>query len=56
MNPADAETPCPACGTPVPVPPDAVLGEAVWCPSCGVELEVVSTRPLQLLPYEEEEK
>jgi lysine biosynthesis protein LysW len=40
----------------VAIPPDAVLGEALWCGACGVELEVISTRPPRLLPYEEEEK
>jgi lysine biosynthesis protein LysW len=54
--PTDATAPCAACGSPVPVPPSAVLGEAVWCSHCGAELEVVSTNPVTLLLYEEEEK
>jgi lysine biosynthesis protein LysW len=56
VNPPDNQAPCPACGELVDVPEAAVLGEAVWCPACGAELEVVSTQPASLLLYEEEEK
>lgn len=47
---------CPACGQPVPLPQDPVLGEVVWCDHCGAELELVSTEPLRLDLFEEEEK
>ena len=47
---------CPACGEAAAVAADAVLGEIVWCNRCGVELEVVSTDPLRVDVFEEEEK
>jgi len=33
-----------------------VLGEVLWCASCGAELEVVSVEPLAVSLFEEEEK
>ncbi len=47
---------CPACGEDMGLPDDLVLGEVVWCYSCGVELEVVSLEPLHVALFEEEEK
>ena len=47
---------CPACGEPLNLDPEVVLGEVVWCDHCGVELEVISTEPVQLELFEEEEK
>jgi lysine biosynthesis protein LysW len=38
------------------LPEDVVLGEVVWCFSCGIELEVVSLEPLRVVLFEEEEK
>ncbi len=31
---------CPDCEAAVPVPEDAVQGEVVTCPDCGLDLEV----------------
>jgi len=47
---------CPACGEAVTVADDVFVGEAVWCSGCGVELEVITTSPLVLHLYQEEEK
>jgi len=47
---------CPACGARATLPEDVVLGEIVWCDDCGAELEVVSTEPVRLELFEEEEK
>ncbi len=49
-------TPCPECGGPVEVPADALPGELLVCDACGVELELVSTDPVALAVFEEEEK
>ena len=42
--------PCIECSTEVQIPDDAVAGEIIDCPSCGVELEVVNpeTRELRI--------
>ncbi|MCB0217165.1 MAG: lysine biosynthesis protein LysW [Caldilineae bacterium] len=56
-NPSDAARDvCPACGQPIPLPADPVLGEVLWCDHCGAELELVSTEPIRLDLFEEEEK
>ena len=47
---------CPACGYKQTLAPDVVLGEVVWCDSCGAELEVVSLEPLRVDLFEDEEK
>jgi alpha-aminoadipate carrier protein LysW len=47
---------CPACGDDMGLPDDIVLGEVVWCFSCGIELEVVSLEPVRIELFEEEEK
>ena len=47
---------CPVCGTSAQLPPDAQLGEVIYCVYCGVELEIVSIDPVWLELYEEEEK
>lgn len=48
---------CPECGATVRVGADAMVGEIVQCPDCGVELEVKETAPLALAlaPAEEED-
>ncbi len=48
---------CPECEALVDVDEDEVEeGEIVSCPECGVDLEVVSTNPLELNLLEEEEE
>ncbi len=48
---------CPECEALVDVDEDEVEeGEVVSCPECGVELEVVSTNPLELNLLEDEEE
>lgn len=37
---------CPVCEADVKVATDAMEGELLTCPDCGVELEVVSLEPL----------
>jgi alpha-aminoadipate carrier protein LysW len=41
-------TECLDCGAPVTIAADAMLGEILTCPDCGVELEVVELDPLIL--------
>ena len=38
-----SEEKCPDCEALVPVPDDAVDGEIVSCPDCGLDLEVHTT-------------
>jgi len=47
---------CPECDAEIELK-DALEGEIVDCPDCGVELEVVSIAPLtfELAPEEEED-
>jgi alpha-aminoadipate/glutamate carrier protein LysW len=46
---------CPECEAMVDVDEDEVEeGEVVSCPECGVELEVISTNPLELNLLDEE--
>jgi alpha-aminoadipate carrier protein LysW len=55
----DTNTPaevCPACGARLETASDLELGEILWCEHCGAELEVVSTDPLRIDLFEEEEK
>lgn len=42
------ETTCLECGATVPLGESPVVGEVVPCPECGVELEVVSVKPLKV--------
>jgi len=49
-------TVCPACGAPIGLPEDPILGEVMWCDACGAELEVMSLQPLRVELFEEEEK
>jgi len=45
---------CPECDNPIDVDVDEVEeGETVQCDECGVELEIVSVEPLELVPIEE---
>ena len=48
---------CPVCGADVELNDDAVQGELITCPECGVELEIVSLDPAELAeaPQEEED-
>ncbi len=48
---------CPVCGADVELSDDAVVGELITCPECGVELEVVSVNPPEVAeaPQEEED-
>ena len=39
---------CVECGSFVPVPEDVMANEILFCPDCGVELEVISIEPLTL--------
>ena len=54
MNPQGE---CPECEAMVPLPGDAMAGEIVQCPDCGVELELLELKPptLGLAPEEEED-
>ena len=38
-----SEEKCPDCEAAIPVPDDAVEGEIVTCPDCGLDLEVHAT-------------
>lgn len=40
-----SEEKCPDCEAAIPVPEDAVEGEIVTCPDCGLDLEVQTTGP-----------
>jgi alpha-aminoadipate carrier protein LysW len=45
---------CPECDNPIDVDVDEVEeGETVQCDECGVDLEIVSVDPLELVPLEE---
>jgi alpha-aminoadipate/glutamate carrier protein LysW len=48
---------CPECAADVSLCDDAVVGEIVQCPDCGVELEVTNLDPVEvaLAPEEEED-
>ena len=49
-------TSCPVCDGTFYVDEEEVEeGDLISCEECGVELEVVSTNPLELEPVEEEE-
>ena len=47
---------CPECGSDVTAPNDVEAGEILACENCGVELDVVSTSPFQVMVFEEDEK
>lgn len=44
---------CPECDNPIDLEEEVDEGETVQCEECGVELEVVSTDPIELAPVEE---
>jgi len=45
---------CPECDNPIDVDVDEVEeGETVQCDECGLDLEIVSVEPLELVPIEE---
>jgi alpha-aminoadipate carrier protein LysW len=52
-----SEAECVVCGAGIELNDGVVRGELVECPECGTELEVVSTKPLELVeaPTEEED-
>ena len=39
---------CTECDAGIELTNEAILGEITQCPECGVELEIISTEPLQL--------
>ncbi|MWG34337.1 lysine biosynthesis protein LysW [Halomarina oriensis] len=41
-------TTCPECGADVVLPDDVETGEILDCGTCGAELEVLSTDPVEL--------
>jgi alpha-aminoadipate carrier protein LysW len=44
---------CPECDSPILIDPDEVEeGETLQCDECGMELEVVSTDPLEIAPVD----
>ena len=46
---------CPECDSPLDIDADDVdEGEILQCDECGVDLEVVSSDPLQLAPVDTE--
>ena len=47
---------CQECGLELKVPTDVEEGELIECANCAVEFEVVSLDPLELVPFEEDEK
>ncbi len=47
---------CPECGHEFSVPEKGEEGEIFECGNCGVEIEIVSLRPLEVKIFEEEEK
>jgi alpha-aminoadipate carrier protein LysW len=44
---------CPECDNPIDLDDELDAGETIQCEECGMELEVVSTDPLELAPLEE---
>ena len=50
-------TECPVCGADITLFEDTVEGELIVCPECGVELEVLSLEPPEVIeaPQEEED-
>ena len=47
---------CPECGCSVDVEESVLQGEIIECPDCAVELEVMSTDPLQVQVAPEEDE
>ena len=48
---------CPECAAEIELPEDVMKNEILDCPTCGIELEVISVNPPQvdLAPEEEED-
>lgn len=44
---------CPECDNPIDIAEEVDEGETIQCEECGLELEVVSTDPLELAPVED---
>lgn len=48
---------CPECEADLDLDPeDLEEGDAISCPECGTDFEVVTTEPLELAPVEEDEE
>ena len=47
---------CPECGEDVVFPDDVEAGEIIECENCGVELDVTSVDPPEVMVFEEDEK
>ena len=48
---------CPECVADLDLDPeDLEEGDAISCPECGTDFEVVTTEPLELAPVEEDEE
>lgn len=44
----DTNATCPVCDDDVSVPADVEVGEIIDCATCGAELEVIGTGPVDL--------
>ena len=48
---------CPECEADLDLDPeDLEEGDAISCPECGTDFEVVTTEPLELAPVEEDDE
>ncbi len=47
---------CIECNAQIDITEDLECGEIIECDNCGVELEIISTKPLKFKFFEEEEK
>lgn len=47
---------CIECNADIELPEDMECGEIIECGNCGVELEIISVKPLKIRIFEEEEK
>ncbi len=39
---------CPVCGAEVELASDAVVGELLSCDDCGMELEILNLKPIEI--------
>lgn len=55
--PVELTSHCPECDVTVNLSADALVGEIIVCPECGVDLEIVNLQPVQLdlAPMEQED-
>lgn len=49
-------TECTECGSDLPLDNAPLCGEVIPCPTCAVELEVISTDPIRVEPAPEVEE